>query len=807
MDQTSLNRRALLIAIGVAVLAAIFGIVLSRQRLQRRRLFHTSPRIARPQPAAVAARLSPVEQWSGQFRGLEATGQWSDLDHLLDQIETEHGDLYRAWSLQYLHARVRIENNDLDGGERKLAPYLAPGNPFRDLALFHEAEIDDARNRRDAASAQRIALIFGAPASLYRDQAIDDETEYRTALGTPKPLLDFAARLAPTAPPPRKRDLEAHIVEALLRAHDINGAMQRAIGLLRAGTSDDPSDRVARAIDRPDLIRVMSPDQWAMLGETMHNHRHFDRAVALLSLALPRLPRKGDDLLFDIGRSWFGLEKYAQAEQAYQRGAASTSDPKKKIELLWQAARSAQLLGDDAAAEKLMTAAIAVPARTSATAAALTQRMRTRLRAHRVAEAAADLRAVRTIFPKEHAVVEASLAWSLVMIASGNRGAALSALNSIPRPLMNKFDVPEIDYWGARALESSNPHAAFEAYLAALRSEVPTHFAYFARDRLDSAAMQPKLMQELAARDAMIGQALAVHNFEAARKLETDRILLSSRNRPQELQRLASIYRQLPSYSDILSLQAEEFPRFPLKSTDRPSLLMAMGLFDEAIDAIPRRYPLRPLRSAVTQSLALNRGSASKESILAIEVAMKSVPNDYYPDLLPLAMRELLYPRYFINFINTDSAKYGADPTLVLSIMREESRFNPRAKSEAAARGLLQFIITTARDIGRDVGLVNVTPEDLYDPRVIIQLGARYISDLSKRFSGDDYRTAGAYNAGANQVALWSRFAAAPGDDFFLSSISFDETKNYVRKVMNSYKRYVQIYGNGTPVGGIRAEP
>ena len=49
-----------------------------------------------------------------------------------------------------------------------------------------------------------------------------------------------------------------------------------------------------------------------------------------------------------------------------------------------------------------------------------------------------------------------------------------------------------------------------------------------------------------------------------------------------------------------------------------------------------------------------------------------------------------------------------ADPRLVLSIMREESRFNPRAKSQAAARGLLQFILATARDIGRDIGLVDV---------------------------------------------------------------------------------------------------
>ena len=56
-------------------------------------------------------------------------------------------------------------------------------------------------------------------------------------------------------------------------------------------------------------------------------------------------------------------------------------------------------------------------------------------------------------------------------------------------------------------------------------------------------------------------------------------------------------------------------------------------------------------------------------------------------------------------------------------------------------------------------------------------------------------------------VALWARLAPAAGDDWFLSSINFDETKQYVRKVMNSYKRYTEIYGNAGPVGGVRAEP
>jgi soluble lytic murein transglycosylase len=213
------------------------------------------------------------------------------------------------------------------------------------------------------------------------------------------------------------------------------------------------------------------------------------------------------------------------------------------------------------------------------------------------------------------------------------------------------------------------------------------------------------------------------------------------------------------------------------------------------------------MRSALTQSLALNHGNASRDSIYAVEVLMQSVPNDYVPELLPQVIRELLYPRYFYDAIVEDAKSFGADPPLLLAIMREESRFNPRAKSAAAARGLLQFIITTARDIGQQVGLVDVSAEDLYDPRVIIRLGGKYVSTLSKQFGGDHYKTAAAYNAGQYQVRLWSRLAPSAGEDFFLSSINFDETKHYVRKVMNSYKRYAEIYGNAGPQGGVRIEP
>jgi soluble lytic murein transglycosylase len=164
------------------------------------------------------------------------------------------------------------------------------------------------------------------------------------------------------------------------------------------------------------------------------------------------------------------------------------------------------------------------------------------------------------------------------------------------------------------------------------------------------------------------------------------------------------------------------------------------------------------------------------------------------PELMPRRLQELLYPRYFWERVVDEAAKQGADPRLVLSVMREESRFEVRAKSPAAARGLLQFIIGTARDVGQKLGLVDVQPEDLYQPDVIIPLGARYLADLLREFGGNRYHAVAAYNAGPAQSRLWARLSPSPDADAFYSSVNFDETRRYVGRVLSTYQRYGEIY-------------
>jgi soluble lytic murein transglycosylase len=134
------------------------------------------------------------------------------------------------------------------------------------------------------------------------------------------------------------------------------------------------------------------------------------------------------------------------------------------------------------------------------------------------------------------------------------------------------------------------------------------------------------------------------------------------------------------------------------------------------------------------------------------------------------------------------------DPRLILAIMRQESGFRPRAKSIAAARGLLQLTIDTATKYAAHVGLNNLRDEDLYRPETSILLGSEYLADLSRQFLDLPEAVAASYNGGEDNVARWVKRAGQRDPGVFTAEVGFDETKNYVYKVMANYRAYKELY-------------
>ena len=152
------------------------------------------------------------------------------------------------------------------------------------------------------------------------------------------------------------------------------------------------------------------------------------------------------------------------------------------------------------------------------------------------------------------------------------------------------------------------------------------------------------------------------------------------------------------------------------------------------------------------------------------------------------------FPAPFADSLVRASKKQNIDPRFVLSIMKQESSFRPRAKSAAGARGLLQMTPDQAAKYAPSVNLRNVTEDDLFKPEVNIPLGTAYLGELFRMFPDLPEAVAASYNGGEDNVARWVVRAVHKDPGIFTSEVGFNESKDYVNRVMANYRAYKILY-------------
>ncbi len=163
-------------------------------------------------------------------------------------------------------------------------------------------------------------------------------------------------------------------------------------------------------------------------------------------------------------------------------------------------------------------------------------------------------------------------------------------------------------------------------------------------------------------------------------------------------------------------------------------------------------------------------------------------PNNNHP------VWKLIYPIYHVEDINKNSRYNSLDPYIVISVMKEESHFNPFAVSSANARGLMQVLPITAQDITRWRKMGRYTTHQLFDPETNIMIGAAYLGYTSEVFNGNMLFAVAAYNAGPTAVQTWQKKLSLDDLDKFVENIPYNQTRDYVKKVFGSYWNYKRIY-------------
>jgi soluble lytic murein transglycosylase len=152
------------------------------------------------------------------------------------------------------------------------------------------------------------------------------------------------------------------------------------------------------------------------------------------------------------------------------------------------------------------------------------------------------------------------------------------------------------------------------------------------------------------------------------------------------------------------------------------------------------------------------------------------------------------FPAPFADVLVRASKQQKIDPRFVLSIMRQESGYRPQAKSPAGARGLLQMTPDQAAKYAPSVRLQNVSEDDLFKPDVNILLGTAYLGELHRMFPDLPEAIAASYNGGEDNVARWVVRAVHKDPGVFTSEVGFNESKDYVNKVMANYRAYKILY-------------
>jgi soluble lytic murein transglycosylase-like protein/TolA-binding protein len=288
-------------------------------------------------------------------------------------------------------------------------------------------------------------------------------------------------------------------------------------------------------------------------------------------------------------------------------------------------------------------------------------------------------------------------------------------------------------YWRARVAARRNDTGAQRALLAEVLRESPDgYYADLAERELGAAAPSEDPPTPLALREPP--PSIAMRHYHWSRSVE-----------------LRAIGMDAAAARELLALTRE----LPDEGTHEPYLLQAYT----------------------------DVGATTRALRLAVRFGASDIP--------PATLAAYQYPRAYWTQVRSAADAERLDPYAVLALMRQESLFDPNAVSPAAAYGLMQLLVPTASRVAGHP----VERASLFEPATNIELGTRYLRQLLDRYHGDLAKALAAYNGGEEAVAKWERRAPGAPTDEFVETISYRETRQYVKTVLGNYRRYRRLYG------------
>lgn len=759
------------------------------------------------------AQIRP--QQHSQLRAAIDRDDVRTAESLLREIMKASPEAFAKNNYDYLLARLLMRRDANIEATQLLQSVVARNSPLAAHALWHQAEI--MRGAGNAKEEQRLLqkLIAQHAEFLQRDRAVGRLAESYFRSGQYQNVISLLKSSVVT-----RRDHPAMIGEAQLAARQTEAA-RASFETAIAGTSlDDTALRAARGLDRLDAAAN------AMLSEAEHLRRariyQFNRAFPearkhwLAVVTNFSQSPKRVEALFQLGRGYFLEENFAESAKWYERTNKEFPNTPEGEQGFYYVGHCFQYQDDADRAIARYEEFLRRYPRSEYVGYAHLNAIDTLRSADRHEEAlkwAARGMATGDAFT----VVTSHFKQALIRLSRENYQAALGdftalrARNLGVRGQVATTNVPEVAFMRAYCLEKLGRFdEAVNEYLALpeLRTGATGYYGWRATERLRKlgvnlraknliTARLEKFLAEARAANSQGNAAAAKAAANQALRLSTDEAF-SQAGRGELFRILKDSYAKLRGYQAPALTISAAGRTAPLGSGDAAVTganhqtiageLLFLGLFEEAGPELAETPASRN-----TVAFYCARGDCAKRAFELGEPLLAALPDDYRLELLPRETAEIFYPLPFRDSLQRHAKSRGVDPRFVLSIARQESSYNPRVKSNAAARGLMQFISDTSDQIAAQLRLRDFEQSDLYNADTAILFGSQYMKNLFAEF-GTPQAVAASYNGSEVSVRRWLARAKSQDVDRFVVEVLKRETKDYVFKVTSNYLAYQKIY-------------
>lgn len=768
------------------------------------------------------------------MRHLDA-GEFSAVAEQLQRFEQSAPEDFRRNNYDYLLGRVWERIGRLTDAQKVYEQVLARRSVLGGYALWHLAGIARARGMLAAEQAALRRLVADYPTSLFRERAEIRLADSLFESGSFTDAMRVAERLAGGRGPVARRAL---LRTALARKEmNLLSEAQADLQRLIEGASDDVALQAARALDALDRQagRTLTAEDHLRRGNVYQLNRAFAEARTHFQQVIEEFPnhRARREVLWEIGWGFFQQRQFDEARRWFAR----LHDEFPGSE---QGQRGFYYIGHALARAGRFRDAVVQYERFMAQYPASNDLPRAYLNtidAWRSAgedeEALRWCHRTQARFPGTPTAAMALFSQVRIHLARNNLEAALAGTEellrqNLPRSESGGPNHPEVLYLRGRLLEAlGRLEEAVTVYLS-LPDQRTSYWGQRATERLallaSDRASQRVIEQRFDFYRKQAKAALTARQYKKAKTaaLQALRLTRTAPDREDVERMLRAILAHLPEYNRLSRLRRVTVARNvltmrdPLPGDSSPRTLagelLFLGLADEGAPELAAAFSgpssgssrgrgqrhsrpsLPALNQAYTLAVYYHRGGHAAAAQRIADAALAPLmPADLPLELLPEEFARLLYPTPYAELLAAEAEPRGVDPSFMLALMRQESRFDPSAKSPAAARGLMQLTPQTAHRMARHAGLSSWEEDDLYRPEVSVRLAALLLEELMGKFQGNPWLVAAAYNAGEDNAERWLARARSSDPDRFVWEIAFAETKVYVYRVMANYRAYCRL--------------